>query len=266
MNEYAYINGQIIPIAQAHLHVTDLGILRGYGVFDFFRAIDGKPIYLEEHLDRFENSTQKMNLTLPYSRENLRNNVLDMIRLHEHKLLGIKLLCTGGYSEDGYEPATPNVVMLAKPFKMLPDGKTLKLMTVEHVRELSDIKTTNYIVPIKAIPQLKAGGFDDVLYHKDGLVSESSRSNVFIVKGEKVITPKSNILHGITRNNVIKVIKNHFDFEEKDFSLSDLLQADEVFISSSTKRVSPVEYVDNQQFTQKKVCQKIVELLIQNEI
>jgi branched-chain amino acid aminotransferase len=265
MNEYVYINGQIIPSAQAQLHVTDLGILRGYGVFDFFRAIDGKPIYLEEHLDRFENSTQKMNLTLPYSREHLRSHVLDMIRLHEHKLLGIKLLCTGGYSEDGYEPTTPNVFMLAKPFKMLPDGKTLKLMTVEHVRELSDIKTTNYVVPIKAIPQLKAGGFDDVLYHKDGLVSESSRSNVFIVKGEKVITPKSNILHGITRNNVIKVIKNHFDFEEHDFSLTDLLEADEVFISSSTKRAASIEYVDNQQFTQNKVTNKLIQLLIENE-
>jgi branched-chain amino acid aminotransferase len=266
MNEYVYINGQIIPFAQAHLHVTDLGILRGYGVFDFFRAIDGKPIYLEEHLDRFESSTLKMNLTLPYSREHLRSHVLDMIRLHEHKLLGIKLLCTGGYSEDGYEPTTPNVIMLAKPFNMMPDGKTMKLMTIEHVRELSDIKTTNYIVPIKAIPQLKAGGFDDVLYHKHGAVSESSRSNVFIVKGEKVMTPQSNVLHGITRKNVIKVIKNHFEFEEKDFSLTDLLEADEVFISSSTKRAIPVEYVDNQHFMQKKVCQKIIELLIQNEI
>ena len=266
MKEYIYLNGQIVPTEKAQLHVTDLGILRGYGVFDFFRAIDGKPIYLEEHLDRFESSTQKMNLTLPYSREHLRNNVLDMIRLHEHKLLGIKLLCTGGYSEDGYEPTTPNVFMLAKPFNMPPDGKTLKLMTVEHVRELSDIKTTNYIVPIKAIPQLKAGGFDDVLYHKDGSVFESSRSNVFIVKGEKVITPKSNILHGITRKNVIKVIRNHFEFEERDFSLTDLLAADEVFISGSTKRVTPVEYVDNQRFMHKKVCEKIVELLIQNEI
>jgi branched-chain amino acid aminotransferase len=265
MNEYVYINGQIVPIAQAQLHVTDLAILRGYGIFDFFRAIDGKPIYLEEHLDRFENSAKKMNLPLPYSREHLRENIYDMIRLHEHKLLGIKLLCTGGYSEDGYEPTTPNVIMLAKPFKMLPDGKTLKLMTVEHVRELSDIKTINYIVPIQAIPRLNAGGFDDVLYHKDGAVSESSRSNVFIVKGEKIITPQSNVLHGITRKNIIKVIKNHFDFEENDFSLTDLLQADEVFISSSTKRAVSVEYVDNQHFTQTKITNKLIELLIENE-
>jgi branched-chain amino acid aminotransferase len=266
MNEYAYINGQIVPIAQAQLHVTDLAILRGYGVFDFFRAIDGKPIYMEDHLDRFEYSTQKMNLTLPYSREHLRDAILDLVRLHKHKLLGIKLLCTGGYSEDGYEPAMPNVVMLAKPFNMLPEGHTLKLMTVEHVREIADIKSINYAVAIQAIPKLKAGGFNDVLYHKNGLVSESSRSNVFMVKGEKIVTPQSNILFGITRKNIIKVIQNHFDIEERDLTLTELLAADEVFISSSTRRVSAIEYVDNQHFTQKKVSQKIAELLVQNEI
>ena len=266
MNEYAYLNGEIIPIAQAQLHVTDLAILRGYGVFDFFRAIDGKPIYVEEHLDRFEYSVQKMNLTMPYSRAHLREGILELIKLNSHKLLGIKLLCTGGYSDDGYEPTTPNVVMLAKPFKMLPDGHTLNLMSVEHVRELADIKTINYAVPIQALPKLKAGGFQDVIFHKNGLISESSRSNIFIVKEEKIMTPQLNILHGITRKNVIKVIQNYFEFEEKDITIDDMMQADEVFISSSTRRVSSIQFIDNNCFTQRKVAQKLTELLIQNEI
>ncbi len=263
--EYAYVNGQIVPIAEAKIHITDLSILRGYGVFDFFRAMDGQPIFMEEHLDRFEYSTSRLGLDLPYSREHLRDNILDLIKLNPHKLLGIKLLCTGGYSEDGYTPTRPNVMMLAKPF-MLPELKdSIKLMLVEHIRELPDIKKINYIVPIQKLHKMKAAGAQDVLYHSGGIISELSRSNVFIVKNGTVSTPSRNILHGITRKNVIKVLKNYFNFEKRDITLSEVFEADEVFISGSTKRVIPVQSIDNHVFTKRNITHKILELLIQNE-
>lgn len=265
MQEYAYINGQIMPIADAKIHITDLSILRGYGVFDFFRAIDGQPIFMEEHLDRFDYSTSKLGLDLPYSREHIRENILDLIKLNQHNLLGIKLLCTGGYSEDGYTPTRPNVMMLAKPFKMPQQNDSIKLMLVEHLRELPDIKTINYIVPIANLPKMRAVGAHDVLYHYNGLISESSRSNIFMVKEEKVITPSRNILQGITRKNILKILKNNFEVEERDITLDEFLKADEAFISGSTKRVVPVQFVDNQEFTQRKITKKILELLIQNE-
>ena len=263
--EYTYINGQILPIADAKIHITDLAILRGYGVFDFFRAIDGQPIFLEEHLDRFEYSTSKMGLALPYSREHLREHILDLIKLNKHKLLGIKLLCTGGYSEDGYTPTLPNVMMLAKPFSMPQQSDFIKLMLVEHLRELPDIKSINYIVPIYHLPKMKAAGAQDVLYHFNGIISESSRSNIFMVKDGKIITPSRNILHGITRQNIMKIVKNHFDCEERDITLEEFLNADEAFISGSTKRVVPIQSVDNHVFKDNKITHKIRKLLIENE-
>lgn len=263
--EFAFINGDILPISEAKIHITDLSILRGYGVFDFFRAIDGQPIFMEEHLDRFEYSTSRLGLDLPYSRDFLRENILNIIRLNEHKLLGIKLLCTGGYSDDGYTPTLPNVMMLAKPFQLPQAKDSIKLMLLEHQRELADIKTINYIVPIVHLPQMKATGAQDYLYHKNGIISESSRSNIFIIKGETVMTPSQNILHGITRKNVIKIVQKHFNFEERDITLQEVFEADEVFISGSTKRVIPVQSIDNHEYTSRKITNKILELLIKNE-
>ncbi len=266
MTEFAFLNGLILPVAEANVNITDLAILRGYGVFDFFRAIEGKPIFMEDHLDRFAASTQKMNLTLPFSREVLRDSILELIKLNPHKLLGIKLLCTGGYSEDGYTPAeTPNVMMLAKPFSMPASDKKAKLMLVEHVREMAEIKSINYVKPITLLPRMKTIGADDVLYHAGGIVSESSRSNIFIVKNEQVLTPVSNVLYGITRKNILAVANKHFDIVERDFTLEELLEADEIFMTGSTKRAAPVSQVDNKIYVKFSVAEKINQLLLDLE-
>jgi branched-chain amino acid aminotransferase len=265
MQEYAYINAELLPIEKAKILITDLAILRGYGVFDFFRAIEGKPIYMEDHLDRFENSVKRMNMEIPYSRDHIRENILDLINMNPYPLLGIKLLCTGGYSEDGYTPTRPNLMMLAKPFKMQPLDKEIKLMTVKHIRELADIKTINYITPISVIPQLKATNSDDVLYHFGGQISESSRANIFIVKGDKIITPKANILRGITRMQILNLAKNNFEIEVRKVKLKEVFEADEAFLSGSTRRVTFVKHIDNHTFNTRKVTDKINTLLMQNE-
>ncbi len=188
MQEFIYLNGEILPAEKAQLHVSDLGLLRGYGIFDFFRSIDGQPVFMEDHLDRFENSARLMGLPIPESRDKLREIIYEIIRLNPHKLLGVKMIMTGGYSEDGYTPSSKsNLVVIGKSFEFKPADIGMKLMTLEYRREIPEIKTLNYIVPIRAIQQMKAVGADDVLYYKDGKISESSRSNIFIVKDKKVI-------------------------------------------------------------------------------
>ena len=231
----------------------------------FFRAIEGKPIYMEDHLTRFENSVKRMNLTLPYSRGHLQDNILQLIELNSYNLLGIKLLCTGGYSEDGYMPTMPNLMMLAKPFKMAPLDKKMKLMTLNYIRELADIKTINYATPIAHLPQMHAAKADDFLYHSNGYISESSRANFFIVKGGKIITPKAHILRGITRQHILKMAANHFTVEERAIRLKEVYEADEAFLSGSTRRVTFVEHIDNHSFKTRKVTDKINDLLIENE-
>jgi branched-chain amino acid aminotransferase len=122
----------------------------------------------------------------------------------------------------------------------------VKLIKVEHVRDLPEIKSLNYIVPITTLPRWKAENAYDVLYHKNGEISESSRSNFFIVKGENIFTPNKDILRGITRNKVIECAKSlGFQVEESVVNLAMLESADEAFITSSTKGLLAVTQVDD---------------------
>jgi branched-chain amino acid aminotransferase len=269
MQEQIYINGEILPTEKAKIHVSDLGLLRGYGIFDFFRAIDGQAIFIEDHLDRFHNSARLMKLPIPESRERLREIIHEIIRLHPHKLLGVKMILTGGYSEDGYTPAAhSNLIVTGKPFEFKPADVGMKLMSMEYRREIPEIKTLNYIVPIRALPQMKAMGADDVLYHQNGKISESSRSNIFIVKNEKIITPLDGALFGVTRKHILNFAKNHFAVEERDVSTQEYWEADEVFTTGSTKRIIAITQTDNQIFSDNKVgkiTKKLQQLFLEHE-
>jgi len=269
MQEFIYLNGEILPAEKAQLHVSDLGLLRGYGIFDFFRAIDGEPIFIEDHLDRFENSAKLMGLPIPESRDKLREIIHEIIRLNPHKLLGVKMIMSGGYSEDGYTPSPiSNLVVMGKPFEFKPADIGMKLMSLEYRREIPEIKTLNYIVPIRAIQQMKAMGADDVLYYKDGKISESSRSNIFIVKDKKVITPVDGALFGVTRKHILNFAKNYFEVEERDVTTQEFWDADEVFTTGSTKRIIAITQTDNQVFSDGKVgniTKKLQELFLEEE-
>ncbi|MBC7409731.1 MAG: aminotransferase class IV [Arcicella sp.] len=269
MQEFIYLNGEILPAEKAQLHVSDLGLLRGYGIFDFFRSIDGQPVFMEDHLDRFENSARLMGLPIPESRDKLREIIYEIIRLNPQKLLGVKMIMTGGYSEDGYTPSSKsNLVVIGKPFEFKPADVGMKLMTLEYRREIPEIKTLNYIVPIRAIQQMKAVEADDVLYYKDGKISESSRSNIFIIKDKKVITPVDGALFGVTRKHILNFAKNHFEVEERDVTTQEFWEADEVFTTGSTKRIIAITQVDNQVFSDGKVgtiTKKLQALFLEEE-
>jgi branched-chain amino acid aminotransferase len=267
--EFYYLNGQIIPSEEAKIHVSDLALLRGYGIFDFFRSVKGKPIFIEDHLDRFENSARLMDLKIPESREKLLEIIMELIRINPHELLGIKMILTGGYSLDGYTPAEKsNLIMIARPFVFKDPAKGIKLMSCEYLREIPEVKTLSYITPVRLLPQMRAMGADDYLYFYNGLISESSRSNIFIVKDQKVITPASGFLPGITRKHVIEACKGTFSFEERDVTLAETLAADEVFTTSSTQRVVAVTKIDDKIVGDGeigKVTKKLQELLLREE-
>lgn len=263
--EFAFVNGDIMPIENAKIGITDLGLLRGYGIFDFFRAIDGKTIYLENHLDRFERSMRFMNMESPFSRDVLRENILKIAELNHAPLLGIKMIATGGYSPDGYTPTTPNVLIMGKPFSIPPFEKGLKLMLFDHIRDMSEVKTLNYAYPISQMQKLVAGGFDDVLYHKNNSISESSRSNVFIIKNGILITPKADILRGVTRQFLMQLAANEMPVEERDVTVEEVLNADEVFLSGSSKRVAPVVQINDKHFESGKFSRLLYDLLVKNE-
>ena len=243
-----FINDEFVPEEKALLHVSDLAVQRGYGVFDFFKVVNSVPVFLQEHLDRFYFSAEQMRLNLPYSKDELKKIVFELIEKNNSANTGVRITLTGGYSPDGYQVFKPNLVVALRPFTPPTEDQFqngIKLLTYQHQRQLPQVKTIDYLMAIWLQPFIKENKADDVLYHQNGWVSECPRSNFFIVTHEnKIITPSKNILKGVMRSKLIEVAKTSFEIEERELSIDEIKTAKEAFISSTTKTIIPVSEID----------------------
>ena len=244
----AYINGKIQPYENATLHISDLAIQRGYGVFDFFKVQDGKPVFLKDYLKRFYESAKLMELTIPHTKAELTDIIYQLLTINNLPLSGVKMILTGGYATNGYDPAEPNLIIQQQPLQlpsqdMITQG--IKVITHDHVRELPSVKTINYAMGIRLINKIKEAAASDVLYQKNGMVSEFPRCNFFIVTQENtVVTPSENVLLGVTRKNVLALAARNYKTEERAITIAEIAQAKEAFLTSTTKRLLPVVQVD----------------------
>ena len=249
MIKYYSVNGQLVPKENAVIGVTDLALLRGYGLFDFFLVKQGHPLFFDDYLDRMENSSKGFQLPIPFSRTEIKQQVYDLIEANDLQDAGLKLVLTGGYSADGYSPASPNMIILASPAPQYPDSnydEGIKLMLHEYHRTFPHVKSINYIVGVKLFPQTKAVGAEDILFHYNGFVHETVRANFFIVKNDNtIVTAEEDILKGITRKQTLDLAKPFYKIEKRPLQLKELETAKEAFITSSTKQIMPVVKIDD---------------------
>ncbi len=246
---FCFLNGRIIPQHEATLQITDLALLRGFGIFDYLQQKNGVPIFIEDYFNRFYQSASLMGLEIPLTREALKEKVLSLIAKNGMPHSGLRFILTGGYSPDSFTPTSPNFFILEQPLQM-PDNQLfeegIKLITHHYTRENPDVKSINYVVPILLQAQWKAENAYDVLYVDDVFVTESSRSNFFIVsKDDILITADRNTLKGITRKKVIDLAMEIMGVEIRDVKKSEIYDAKETFITSSTKGVLPVVMIDD---------------------
>ncbi len=244
MIKYYSVNGKLVPKEEATLGVTDLSILRGYGIFDYFVVKQGHPLFFDDYLDRMENSAKSFRLALPFSREELKQKIRGLIEANGIAEAGMKLILTGGYSENGYTPTTPNMLILQSPAPTYPPAhftEGIKLMPHEYHRPFPSIKSINYIVGVHMLPEMRAAGAEDILFHFGGHVHETTRANFYIVKNDgTIVTAGEGILNGITRKKTLELARKHYRVEERNVQLAELATAKEAFITSSTKQVMPV--------------------------
>jgi D-alanine transaminase/branched-chain amino acid aminotransferase len=242
-----YLNDKFTEWEKASLHISDLAIQRGYGIFDFFRVRDNVPLFVEDHLDRFIRSANIMHLTAPYSKEKLQAILRDLLKENNMPHSGIRMILTGGYSPDAYQPVTPNFIIMQSPL-MIPDTttpKSISIITHEFVRDIPEAKTINYTMGIWLQKKLTEQQADDVLYHTNGIVTEFPRCNFFIVNQDNtIITPDKNALKGVTRKRILELGAKQFQIMEGTVTLDDIAQAKEAFLSSSTKRIQAIEKID----------------------
>ncbi len=242
------VNGEVVPAREARLHVSDLCLLRGYGLFDFFLIKRGLPLFVEDHLSRFFHSAERLGIASPLTRAALQAEIRRLIGLNHLAEGAIRLLLTGGYAEDGFSPGAPNLVLIAQTYqKPSPEQYQtgVKLLPFRYTRDLPDVKTVNYAQVLALQPALQAAGAADVLWHDGEVISESSRSNVFVLTNDGVLrTPARNILAGVTRKQVLAIARRFTLVEESDVSLASLATAREVFMTSSSKGVLAVTRLD----------------------
>ncbi len=243
---HCIINTEIVPVENAVIGISDLALQRGYGIFDFFKTVNGRPVFIEAHLDRFYRSAATMRLGPPLNREQLTNKILDLLALNRIESSGIKITLTGGYSADGFTPGNPNliVVQTAMPPVNQFQHQGIRLITHGHKRQLPSVKSTDYLMAVYLQPLIKEKDAQDVLYYADGYITECPRANIFIVtKQKQILTPAHNVLHGVIRSRILEM-QLPYPVSEADISLQDLYEAEEVFITSTTKNVLPVTAVD----------------------
>lgn len=246
---FAYNLGEILPLDKAFLHISDLAVQRGYGVFDFVKVHGSTPLFLEDYLDRFYESARLMELGMPLSRDEMKAVIGQLTEKNALEVAGMKMILTGGYSEDGFTPLNPNLLITQQPLVLPGKEKVtngIKIITHEYVREFPTAKTINYSMGIRLISKVKSSGAEEVLYFKNGVVSEFPRCNFFIVRDDNtVVTPADNVLKGITRKNVMELAGRRFSVEQAAITMEDVTQAKEAFLTSTTKRILPIVQVDD---------------------
>ena len=273
--EFCYINGEIKEKKDASVSVLDIGFLRGFGLYEALTSFNGKPFMLNDHLDRFEKGANFLNLKIPESREEIKNIIKELLNKNIENNKGfdrynIKFILTGGEVLGGidYNKDKSNFCILTEKFSGLPKEYFLngvKINIEEYQREFPEIKTTNYLKAVMLQKKQKELGAFETLYFHNGKALECTTSNFFIVKDNKVITAKDNILKGITRKVVLDLAKeNNILVEERDLFLDEIWSSDEVFITASFKEVLPVVNIDGKMISNGSVgeiTKKMIDLL-----
>ena len=252
-----FLNDRFVENSEALLHVSDLSIQRGYGVFDFARTVNGAPLFLNDHLQRFYNSAAYLHLPVKYDMQALSSIIHELIEKASLPEAGVKIMLTGGYSADSYRPAEPNLIITCNAVAISTANdfeRGYSIITHQYQRELPHVKSINYLMAVWLQPLVKEKQADDLLYYTNESVTEFARSNVFMVTPDaKLVTPEKNILHGITRKNVLSLASEMMEVEVRDIAIEELINAPEVFLTATTKRILPILKINSRNVGNSKV-------------
>jgi branched-chain amino acid aminotransferase len=248
-----YINGKFLDEKEAKISVYDLGLLRSYAVFEVLRTYNQKPFYLEDHLKRLLNSAKLIGLKHNYNLKFLRKITLQTLKKNIKKGLeyNIRIILTGGNSEDFITPSKPNLIVMITPLKKIDEKlyqKGGKLITKISERILPQAKTIIYTEAVKFMQEAKRkGAIEVLLLDKNKKILECATSNFFAIINKKLITPpEDQILPGVTRKIVIDLAKGlKIPVIERDIYFNAIEKFDEAFITATLKEILPIIQIDN---------------------
>ncbi len=254
-----WLDGRLVPVAEAKISVFDHGLLYGDGVFEGLRSYGGRVFRLKQHLQRLEDSARAIRLVMPMSKAEMTEAIYQTMEANGIRDGYIRFVVTRGVGTLGLSPnrtSCPSVFIIASQIELYPRELYEKGMAVvstsivrNHPNALSArIKSCNYLNNILAkIEALDAGVHEAIMYNHCGYVAECTGDNIFLVRNGVVQTPPitAGILEGITRDAVIELIrKRNIPIREMDLTRHDLYVADECFLTGSAAEVIPVTSID----------------------
>lgn len=254
-----YLNGKFVDEQNAVVSVFDHGLLYGDGIFEGLRAYNGRVFKLQEHVDRLYYSAKAIHLTIPISKAEMFKAVTETCKENNLSDAYIRLVVTRGKGTLGLNPyscATPQIIIIASKISLYPEEyyeKGLDIVTVATTRNFHNslnpaIKSLNYLNNILAKIEAKNAGVEEaILLNTEGFVAECTGDNIFIIKGNTLITPplSAGALYGITRGTVIDLAKEiGMTVEQPNVTRYDVYNADECFVTGSAAELVPVVKVD----------------------
>ena len=255
-----YIDGEFYPKSEAKVSVYDHGFLYGDGVFEGIHAYNGVVFKLKEHIDRLYRSAHMIMLEIPLTKSEMIRTVLETLKKNDLRDAYIRLLVTRGLGDLGLDPSKcpkPSVFIITEETLTLygEEGRERGLTAmISWVKRdpvdatTHEIKSLNYLNSVLAKIEANNAGVDEAIFlYRRGFICEGADGNIFAVRDNRLITPPrtTGILPGITREVVTRLAeKLGYPVEEKDITPSELLDADEVFLTGTAARIAPIREIN----------------------
>lgn len=246
-----FLNDQFISQNAAGISINDRGFLLGDGIFETIRIYKGKALFLNRHYQRLTNSARLLDISLPYTEEQLRsiiNKLLIDNQLIEKEAI-VRITLSRGSSERGLaiqDLSIPTCLVTVFPYTPIDEHYKLIISSIRRneFSPLSTIKSLNYLDNILAYDQaIKQQANDALLLNTSGNIACTTMANIFIVKNYTLLTPalSDGALPGIMRSLIIEYAQSlHINVVEKSIVLSELESADAVFITNAVQGIKKI--------------------------
>ena len=256
----AYVGGRKVPIAEAKISLLDWGFLHSDATYDVAGVLKGKFFRLDDHIERFFMSMEKLHMSIPHSRSEVRAILLDCVRASGLKDAYVEMICTRGQPRPGSRDprtCTNQFFAFAIPFIWIAtfekqkEGLHLIISSRQRIPPESvdpTVKNYHWLDMVMGLFEAyERGGETVIVVDAGGNLAEGPGFNVFAVKGNALTTPAQGVLEGMTRRTTIEIApKCGYEVELRNLPADQALAADEVFITTTAGGLIPITRIDGQ--------------------
>jgi D-alanine transaminase len=275
VSDVLYINGRFTTTAERVIGVEDRGFQFGDAVYEVFKFLGKRPIFLSEHYTRMEQGLREIEIRVPWDEAQFAEVVRELLERTAFDDGIVYIQVTRGESERKHfypDDLTPTAIAYSRAFTF-PDAakkaRGIALVTADDLRwKHCNVKSVNLLANAIAKKKAQRAGADEALLLDDGIVREAASSSFFGVRGGAVITHPldEHILPGVVRDRVVSLaFANHFRVDERPLREAELFDLDEAFITSTTQGVMPVASIDGHTMRRGDMTTKLQRLLDDDE-